>query len=118
MFSFGMRQSSKISSLVTDARSESFFSMSRVVNPGDSFGTMNPRTPSSVRAHTMARSAMPPFVIHIFEPFRTHSPPSSRAMVRIDDGSLPTSGSVSPKQPIASPAAIFGSHSFFCSSLP
>ena len=30
----------------------------------------------------------------------------------------PKSGSVSPKQPIASPAAIRGSHSSFCSSLP
>ena len=34
------------------------------------------------------------------------------------DGSLPWSGSVSPKQPIASPAAILGSHSFFWSSEP
>ena len=34
------------------------------------------------------------------------------------DGSLPWSGSVSPKQPIASPAAIRGSHSFFWSSEP
>jgi hypothetical protein len=30
----------------------------------------------------------------------------------------PKSGSVRPKHPIASPAAIRGSHSFFCSSLP
>ncbi len=34
------------------------------------------------------------------------------------DGSLPESGSVSPKQPIASPAAMRGSHCCFCSSLP
>ena len=34
------------------------------------------------------------------------------------DGSLPWSGSVSPKQPIASPAAIRGSHSSFWSSEP
>ena len=33
-------------------------------------------------------------------------------------GSEPWSGSVSPKQPIASPAAIRGSHSCFCSSEP
>jgi hypothetical protein len=33
-------------------------------------------------------------------------------------GSEPKSGSVRPKQPIASPAAIRGSHSCFCSSEP
>ena len=36
----------------------------------------------------------------------------------MEAGSLPLSGSVSPKQPIASPAAIRGSHSSFCSSDP
>lgn len=38
--------------------------------------------------------------------------------MRIDPGSDPESGSVSPKQPTASPAAIRGSHSCFCSSDP
>ena len=38
--------------------------------------------------------------------------------VLIEPGSLPASGSVSPKQPIASPVAIRGSHSSFCSSVP
>jgi len=38
--------------------------------------------------------------------------------VRIPPGSEPKSGSVRPKHPIAAPAAIRGSHSFFCSSLP
>ncbi len=33
-------------------------------------------------------------------------------------GSLPAVGSVSPKQPISSPAAIPGSHRCFCSSEP
>ena len=33
-------------------------------------------------------------------------------------GFEPKSGSVSPKQPTASPVAIRGSHSCFCSSLP
>ena len=33
-------------------------------------------------------------------------------------GSEPKSGSVRPKQPTASPAAMRGSHSCFCSSLP
>ena len=74
--------------------------------------------PSSVRAHTTAMSAMEPFVIHIFEPLRIQSEPSRRAVVRIAPGSEPASGSVSPKQPIASPACIAGSQRCFCSSVP
>ena len=79
---------------------------------------MNPRTPSSVTAHTMAISAMPPFVIHILAPFSTQSPPSRRAAVRIEPGSLPESGSVRPKHPSTSPVTMRGSHSCFCSSEP
>ena len=74
--------------------------------------------PSSVRAHTTARSAIPPLVIHILEPDRIQSPPSRRADVLMCAGSLPKSGSVRPKQPMTSPAAIRGSHSCFCSSDP
>ncbi len=44
--------------------------------------------------------------------------PSRRARVRIPAGFEPKSGSVNPKQPIASPAAIAGSHSCFCSCDP
>ena len=61
---------------------------------------------------------MPPLVIHIFVPDRTQSEPSRRAAVRIWQGSLPTSGSVRPKQPMTSPEAMRGSHSCFCSSEP
>jgi hypothetical protein len=90
--------------------------------PGVSVGTTNPRIPSSVCAQTTATSETDPLVIHIFEPSRTQSTcapsPSRRALVRIPDGSEPWSGSVRPKQPIASPAAIRGSHSCFCSSEP
>ena len=57
-------------------------------------------------------------MIHILVPLRTQSSPSRRARVRIDAGSEPESGSVRPKQPIASPAAIRGSHCCFCSSEP
>ena len=83
-----------------------------------SVGTAKPRMPSSVRAQMTATSARVPFVIHIFVPSSTQSPPSRRAEVRIEPGSLPASASVSPKQPIASPAAILGSHSWRCSSVP
>jgi hypothetical protein len=61
---------------------------------------------------------MPPLVIHIFVPFSTHSPSDRLAVVFIAPGSLPKSGSVRPKQPIASPAAIRGSQRSFCSSEP
>ena len=116
--SAGSRHSSKTSSEVTDARSESLRSMSLAVNPWVPFGTRNPRTPSSVLAHTTATSAMLPLVIHIFVPERIQSLPSRRAAVRMRAGSLPKSGSVSPKHPMTSPLAIRGSHSCFCSSDP
>jgi hypothetical protein len=83
-----------------------------------SVGTRNPRIPSSVFAQTIARSAIPPFVIHIFVPEITHPSPSRRAVVRIRPGSEPWSASVNPKQPTTSPRAIGGSHRSFCSSVP
>ena len=61
---------------------------------------------------------MPPLVIHILEPLSTQSAPFLVARVFMPAGSEPWSGSVSPKQPTASPAAIRGSHSSFCSSEP
>ena len=69
-------------------------------------------------AHTTATSAMDPLVIHILRPSSTQSSPSRRALVRIEPGSEPWSGSVRPKQPIASPVAMRGSHSCFWSSVP
>ena len=57
-------------------------------------------------------------VIHSLVPLRIQSSPSRLAVVRMPAGSEPKSGSVRPKQPIASPAAIRGSHSCFCSSEP
>src|ERR1700755_1147794 len=82
--------------------------MSWVVNPLVPRGTRKPRMPSSGRAHTTATSAADPLVIHILEPCRIQSSPSRLARVRIAAGSEPASGSVSPKQPSASPAAIRG----------
>ena len=83
------------------------------------FSTMKPWiAPSSVRAQTIAMSAIVPFVIHIFAPFRIQSEPSRRACVRIEPGSEPASGSVRPKQPITSPECIAGSQRSFCSSEP
>ena len=123
--SAGSRTSVSTSSEVTDARSDTLRWISGAENPAVSVGTTKPRTaPSSgpsgsVVAHTIATSATDPLVIHIFEPFRIQSPEAStRAVVRIDDGSEPESGSVSPKQPIRSPAAMPGNHRCFCSSDP
>ena len=79
-----------------------------------------PRPPGSsvVLAQMTATSAIEPLVIHSLRPVRIQSSPSRRARVVIEAGSEPWSGSVSPKQPIASPAAIDGSHCCLCSSLP
>ena len=117
--SAGSRRSSKTSSLVTLARSESFWWISLAEKPFEAVGTTNPRIRSSVRAHTTATSATDPLVIQSLVPLRTQSPEASRlATVRILAGLEPASGSVSPKQPSFSPAAMPGSHSCFCSSLP
>src|ERR1700756_3125077 len=88
------------------------------VNPAVLVGTRKPRIPSSVPAHTTATSATEPLVIHNLRPLSTQSEPSRRARVFIAAGSDPTSGSVSPKQPSRSPAAMAGSQCCFCSSEP
>jgi hypothetical protein len=116
--SAGSRTSSSTSSEVTDARSDSLRVIVGALKPTESVGTTKPRIPSSVRAHTTATSAMEPLVIHILVPSSTQSLPSRRARVRMPAGLLPKSASVSPKQPIASPVAIRGSHCSFCAAEP
>ena len=64
--------------------------------------------PSSVLAQTTNRSAIGEFVIHIFAPFSTQSPPRRFACVFMLAGSEPPCGSVRPKQPITSPVAMRG----------
>ena len=87
--SAGTAQSRKINSDVTEARSENFPSTSRVENPSVAASTRNPRIPSGVRAHTIATSAMEPFVIQALVPFRTHASPRRSARVSIPVGSEP-----------------------------
>src|SRR3954462_14244243 len=106
--SAGRRTSSRLSSELTDARSDSLWWMFETEKPFVSVGITKPRMSSSWRAHTTATSAMPPLVIHCLEPLRTQSSPSRLAFVRMPDGSEPKSGSVSPKHPIRSPAAMPG----------
>ncbi len=86
--------------------------------PGVPFSTRNPRMPSPVLAHTNATSATVPFVIHILAPFRIQPSPRRSARVFMEPGSLPASGSVSPKHPMAAPFARSGSQRSFCSSEP
>ena len=71
--SAGSRTPSSTSSEVTDARSESLPATLLAVKPGLSVGTRKPWIPASVRAHTTARSAIEPLVIHIFVPSSTQS---------------------------------------------
>ena len=113
---------SRVSSEVTDARSDILWWIVCAENPGVSVGTTKPRIPpcsSPAFAQTTATSATDPLVIHILAPSSTQSPGASRrAIVRMELGSEPESGSVNPKQPISSPAAIPGNHCCFCSSEP
>ncbi len=108
---------------MSDASSESLPSWSFALKPSRSVSTMKPRiegtsSSSPVLAQMIATSAIEPLVIHILDPFSTHSSPSRTARVSMPPGFEPKSGSVSPKHPIVSPVASFGSHSRRCSSDP
>lgn len=104
---------------MTDARIEALVLMSTAWKPARSVGTTKPRTrpsPPSSRAHTIATSAREPLVIQRLTPWITQSSPTRRQRVRIAPGSLPASGSVSPKQPTASPDARRGSQASLTAS--
>ena len=107
-FSCGTRTWSKKRADVTEARRENLFSISGAENPFMPFSIMKPRMPSSVCAQTTARSAIAPFVIHIFEPLMIQSEPDFFAWVFMLPGSEPPCGSVRPKQPMSSPRAMRG----------
>jgi hypothetical protein len=106
-----------------EARIDSFGSIGVAVKPGEDVGTTKPLIdpaplPSSVWAQMIATSAMDASPIQRLAPFSTHPSPSRTARVAMLAGSLPAFGSVSPKQPISSPAAMPGSQCCFCSSVP
>src|SRR5467141_322537 len=69
-------------------------------------------------ANTSASFDTDPLEIHIFRPRSVHESPSRFALVRSFVASLPTSGSVRPKQPMTSPLQRDGSQRCFCSSVP
>ena len=72
----------------------------------------------SVWAKISATSEKLASEIHIFWPLIDQPPSVLVARVRRLAASEPVSGSVSPKQPSASPEQSRGSHFCFCSSLP
>ena len=90
--SAGRWTSLNTSSLVSDARSDSFPFWSFAVKPLASAGTRKPRIEvasglSFVFAHTTATFAVDPFVIHILAPLSTHVPSGcSRAIVIMPAG--------------------------------
>src|SRR2546430_7847254 len=69
-------------------------------------------------ANTSASLETEPLEIHVFRPRITQESPSRFAVVRSFVASLPTSGSVSPKQPMTSPLQSDASHRCFCPSVP
>ena len=77
-------------------------------------------SPSPVTAVIVTHAVMsvPAFVMNIFAPSITHSPSSSRAVVRVAPASEPAFGSVNPNAASFFPDASSGSHCRFCSSLP
>ena len=95
------------------------------MNPGVSVGTTKPRiapVPAVRRrvagphdGHVGDAAVGDPHLGAVEDPVVAVA---ARAWCACCDGSLPESGSVRPKQPIASPAAMRGSHSCFCSSDP
>ena len=108
---------------VSEARMPSLFSFLPTRMPGLSSSTMNAEMPRLLfaRSVTAMRTATPPtdaFVMKFFEPFRTQSPPSRTAVVRVPLESEPASASVSPHAASHSPEVSRGMYFCFCASLP
>jgi hypothetical protein len=122
----GTRQPVKDSSWVSDAFQPTLEYFFDTVKPGVPAGTMmaeisfRPSSCSPVTAVTVTRPVMsvPELVMKALVPSMTHSPPSSRAVVRRAPASEPLPGSVSPNAPRISPAQRPGSHCRFCASVP
>ena len=97
------------------------------VNPGvpdstrmvEISGLPSGRVPVTAATPTTAVMDVPELVMNDFDPSITHSPPSSRARVRIAPAtSVPPPGSVSPNAASCSPAHSPGSQCRFCSCVP
>ena len=108
---------------MSEARSPSLPWISWVEKPSESVGTRKQARPlcffaGSVWAKISATSETLPSEIHILPPVIRQPPSIFSARVRRLAASEPVSGSVSPKQPNASPLVSCGSHRCFCSSEP
>src|SRR6185312_990851 len=96
---FGILTSSKITSVVFDARWPILFSLRPALTPGVLASTTKHAMPlcfiaGSNVANTVYQLATPPFVIQRFWPFRTYSSPCLVTRVRMPATSLPASGSL------------------------
>ncbi len=100
MCDLGMRTLSITISPVIEALRDSFPWIVLADKPFMPFYKTKPLiSPFSSLAHTTKTSAIGELVIHILDPFKTYSFPYNFALVFIDPGSEPWSGSVKPKQP-------------------
>ena len=115
--------SSKISSVVSEARSPILWIFLPVRKPGMPRSTMNAVNPFAffsglVEAITTNTPPTDPCVMKVFVPLITHLPSAWRtARVRAAPASEPEPGSVSPHPPSTSPLARRGRYFFFCASL-
>ncbi|MNQ49993.1 hypothetical protein D3C85_639180 [compost metagenome] len=122
-FAAGMRQLSRVTAQVSEARRPILCSLRSTVKPGVSVGTRKADRPflpssASVTAKTMASLARLPLLTNCLAPLSTQCSPCSSARVRRLCASEPACGSVRQKQPIARPAARSGSQVSFCAWLP
>ena len=104
-----------------DARKDSFPLIFGALNPFIPFSRIKPFIASSCSfdfAQTTNTSAIGELDIHIFEPDNEYPPSTFIAVVFIELGSEPASGSVKPKHPINSPEANLGKYFNLCSSDP
>ena len=120
-FAAGTRTSSSTTVVVEEARIPILSSCGPVETPFMSRVTMNavmwPRPSSEVFMNTVKKSAIPPFVIQSFSPFRTHSSPSRTAVVLMLAASEPALlGEAEPA--IVSPLASFWRKRARWSSVP
>ena len=106
---------------MSDARQPSFFIGAEIVYPGVPFSTtMFEISSSPVRAVSVTPHVMsvPALVMKSFEPFTTHEPSRSSAVVRVAPASEPAPASVRPNAASRRPDARSGSQRCFCSSVP
>ena len=96
---------------MSEARQPIFRIGAEITYPGAPFGTIRFEISSGpVRAVIVTQAVMsvPAFVMKIFEPFTTHSPSRSSAVVRVAPASEPAPGSVNPNAASRRPEASLG----------